>query len=63
MSDGYSSDTSDDEDGYSSDDSINSRNDTTYVIPQRRPYRTETQKLHDSLSSGPVVSRTRSGRH
>ena len=43
------------------DDDIHPR-DNLYVIPQRRQYRTEAEKLHDSLSSTPVVSRTRSGR-
>ena len=32
-----------------------------YVIPQRRQRKTEIEKLHDSLSTGPSASRTRSG--
>ena len=43
-------------------DSDRNQQDNVYVIPQKRQYRTEVEKLHDSLSTGPVVSRTRSGR-
>ena len=43
-------------------DSDRNQQDNVYVIPQKRQYRTEIEKLHDSLSTGPVVSRTRSGR-
>ena len=35
--------------------------DNVYVIPHRRQHKTEAEKLYDSLSSAPVVSRTRSG--
>ena len=51
------------ESAYSDDDDIDVHpGDNIYVIPQRRQRRTEAEKLHDSLSSAPVVSRTRSGR-
>ena len=41
---------------------VGHQEDNVYVIPQKRHYRTEVDKLYDSLSTGPVVSRTRSGR-
>ena len=41
---------------------VRQREDNLYVISQKSHYRTEVEKLHDSLSKGPVVSRTRSGR-
>ena len=52
-------------DGSESDNEYESEDDTradnVYVIPQRRQRRNEVQQLHDSLSTGPIVSRTRSG--
>ena len=60
-----SSNGSNSEDEYASsvvDDNVRQRENNLYVIPQKRHYRTEVEKLHDSLSKGPVVSRTRSGR-
>ena len=45
---------------YEDDDDIHP-GDNVYVIPHRRQHKTEAEKLHDSLSSAPVVSRTRSG--
>ena len=47
---------------YIVNNNVRQRKDNLYVIPQNRHYRTEVEKLHDSLSKGPVVSRTRSGR-
>ena len=47
---------------YVVNNNVRQRKDNLYVIPQNRHYRTEVEKLHDSLSKGPVVSRTRSGR-
>ena len=47
---------------YSDDDDDIHPENNIYVIPQRRQRRTEAEKLHDSLSSAPVVSRSRSGR-
>ena len=61
----YSSNGSNPEGEYASsivDDNVRQRQNNLYVIPQKRHYRTEVEKLHDSLSKGPVVSRTRSGR-
>ena len=49
------------ESAYASDDDMH-QGDNAYVIPQRRQYRTEAEKLHDSLSTPLIVSRTRSGR-
>ena len=50
------------ESAYSDDDVDVHPGDNIYVIPQRRQRRTEAEKLQDSLSSAPVVSRTHSGR-
>ena len=47
---------------YVVNNNVRQRKDNLYVIPQNRHYRTEVEKLHDSLSKGPVVSRTHSGR-
>ena len=47
---------------YSDDDIDMHPENNIYVIPQRRQRKTEAEKLHDSLSSAPVVSKTRSGR-
>ena len=60
-----SSNGSNSEDEYASsvvNNNVRQREDNFYVIPQKRHYRTEVEKLHNSLSKCPVVSRTRSGR-
>ena len=60
----YSSNGPNIEDEYASStvDDVRQSDNNLYVIPQKRHYRTEVEKLHDSLSKGPVESRTRSGR-
>ena len=52
---------SDVENEYYSDEDDVYPSGNVYVIPHRRQRRNEVDRLHDSLSSGPVGSRTRSG--